>query len=226
MTFSIIGSAVGFITTVMVAIGLTGLIALMAIDSIGIPPLPGEVILTFAGFLVASGTFSFVAALVAALAGAVLGSFVAYGIGRWGRHWIISPRMGALRLDEKYLHRMEKWFAGRGQEVVGIARVIPILRSYISYPAGTARMDPVRFGVYTLLGSIPFTLAFLYVGMILKSRWDVITGYFEYLDILVVVLLVLVGAYLLLRWKNVVTPGWPPRRVPRAEDSPLAPPKP
>jgi membrane protein DedA with SNARE-associated domain len=224
MTFSIIGSAVWLITTVMAAIGLTGLLTLMAIDSIGIPPLPGEIILTFAGFLVASGAFSFAAALVAALVGAVLGSFVAYGIGRWGRHWIISPRMGALRLDEKYLHRMEKWFAGRGQEVVGIARVIPILRSYISYPAGTARMDPTRFGVYTLLGSIPFTLAFLYVGLILKSRWDAIADYFEYLDILVVVFLVLLGAYFLLRWKNVLTPGWPPRRVRPAGEPSMSPP--
>jgi membrane protein DedA with SNARE-associated domain len=226
MTLSLVGSVVWFITTVMLAIGLAGLVALIAIDSVGIPPLPGEVILTFAGFLVASGAFSFLAAVVAALAGAMIGSFVAYGIGRWGRHWIISPRMGVLRLDEKYLHRMETWFAGRGQEVVGIARNIPILRSYISYPAGTARMDPVRFGLYTLVGSIPFTLGFLYAGVVLKSRWSVITGYFAYLDILVVVLLVAVGVYFLLRWKNVVTPGWPPRRLHPAADSDSVPPKP
>jgi membrane protein DedA with SNARE-associated domain len=226
MTLSIIGSAVWFITTVMIAIGLAGLVVLMAIDSFGIPPLPGEVILTFAGFLVASGAFSFFAALIAALAGALIGSFVAYGVGRWGRHWIISPRMGPLRLDEKYLHRMEKWFAGRGQEIVGFARLIPVLRSYISYPAGTARMDPTRFGAYTLLGSIPFTLAFLYVGMILKSRWAVITRYFEFLDIVVVVMLVLIGIYVILRWNNYVGPGWPPRRAHASKEPLNSPPNP
>jgi membrane protein DedA with SNARE-associated domain len=226
MTFSIIGSAVSIITTVMLAIGLAGLFCLVAIDSFGIPPLPGEVILTFAGFLVAAGAFTFLAAFVVALGGALVGSFVAYGLGRWGRHWIISPRMGPLRLDERHLQRMEQWFAGRGQEIVGVARMIPVLRSYISYPAGTARMNPTRFGVYTLLGSIPFTVGFLYAGMVLKSRWNVITGYFEYLDVVVVIVLVLLGAYVILRWKNVVGPGGSPAPSRSPENSIKSPPYP
>ncbi len=223
MTLSLVGSGVWFITTVMIAIGLAGLVALMAIESFGIPPLPGEVILTFAGFLVASGVFSLAGALVAALAGGLIGSYVAYGVGRWGRHWVISPRMGPLRLDEKHLRRLEDWFARRGQVIVGLARLVPILRSYISYPAGTARMDPIRFGVYTLLGSIPFTLAFLYAGIVLKSNWDTITGYFEYLDIAIVLLIVIVGLYVILRWRNIVESGWPPRRVRSAEERAKAP---
>jgi membrane protein DedA with SNARE-associated domain len=141
--------------------------------------------------------------------------------------------VGQLRIRTDHLERMDAWFARRGELTVALARVLPVVRSYISYPAGTARMDPTRFGVYTLVGTIPWTLALLYAGIVLRSNWLVVSRYFEPLDIAFVVVVVVAVAYLVLLAMGTVTPGWPPRRGPRKEPAgiatpadPTAPPKP
>lgn len=215
MSFSLIGGAVWIITTTLATIGLTGLFALMAVESFGIPPLPSEVILTFAGFLVAEGTFGLTDTIVVALAGAMVGSYAAYAVGRWGREWITKPRPKGLRLDEKQLARVDRWFRGRDEWIVAVARMIPIVRSYVSYPAGFAEMNPTRFGLYTLAGSIPFTLALIYAGIVLNSDWAVVTSWFGVLDIIVVVLIAIGVVYGLLAWRGYLSWDWPPRRLPR-----------
>jgi membrane protein DedA with SNARE-associated domain len=213
MSFSLVGSVVDAITTILTTIGLPGLFALMAVESFGVPPLPSEVILPFTGFLVADGTFPLIPAVAIALAGALVGSFAAYAVGRWWRARITGLGIGRLRLEAHHLERMDRYFARRGEPTVAIARLVPVIRAYISYPAGTSRMNPVRFGAYTLLGSIPFTLALVYAGMVLRSNWTVISSYFRYLDIVVIALVVIVVAYLLLQIGGVLAPGWPPRRA-------------
>jgi membrane protein DedA with SNARE-associated domain len=110
---------------------------------------------------------------------------------------------------------MDRWFARRGESTVAVARVLPAVRSYISYPAGTARMDPTRFGLYTLLGSIPWTLALLYAGIVLRSNWTVVEQYFRPIDIALLVAVVGLVVYLGLVAAGVVSSGWPPRRGPR-----------
>lgn len=215
MTFSLIGSAVWVITTTLGTIGIAGLFALMAVESFGIPPLPSEVILTFAGFLVAEGTFSLSWTIIAALAGALVGSYVAYAVGRWGREWATKPRPTGFHLDERQLARVDRWFKGRDEWIVAVARVIPVVRSYISYPAGFAEMNPTRFGLYTLAGSVPFTLGLVYAGIVLNSDWAVITTWFGVLDIVVIVLIVIGVIYGLLAWRGYVSWDWPPRRLPR-----------
>jgi len=213
VTFSILGSVTDLITNVMTTIGIPGLFALMVVESFGIPPIPSEVILPFTGFLVAEGTFSFGWALTAALAGALVGSFAAYAVGRWWRQRILGLGIGRLRLEPRHLDRVDRYFARRGEITVALSRLVPVIRSYISYPAGTARMEPVRFGVYTLLGAIPFTLALIYAGMVLRSNWDVVRSYFTYLDIPLAALVVIVVVFLLLQIVGVLEPGWPPRRT-------------
>ncbi len=214
MSISLIGSAVWAITTVLSAVGLAGLFALMVVESFGIPPLPSEVILTFSGFLIASGTFDLYGTIFAALAGGLVGSFIAYAVGRWGRDWITRPRPAGLHLNEKQLARVDRWFQGRDEWFVAVARLIPIVRSYISYPAGFARMNPTRFGLYTLLGSIPFTLGLLYAGIVLRSDWPIITSWFGPLDYVVGAILVIGVVYGFLAWKRYVSWDWPPRRLP------------
>ena len=213
MTLSLIGTLAGLITTVMTTIGIPGLFALMVVESFGIPPIPSEVILPFAGFLVADGTFGFGWALTAALAGGLVGSFVAYAIGRWWRDRITGLGVGRLRLEQRHLDRVDRYFARRGEITVALARDVPIIRSYISYPAGTARMPPVRFGAYTLLGSVPFTLALMYAGFVLRSNWSVVSSYFTYLDVPVIAIVAVVAVYIILQIVGVFEPGWPPRRV-------------
>jgi membrane protein DedA with SNARE-associated domain len=99
VTFSFVGSSVELITLVMGALGLPGLLALMTVESFGIPPIPSEVILPFAGFLVADGTFSFGAAFSVSVVGSLLGAFAAYAIGRWWRSRLLGlgARSGSAR---------------------------------------------------------------------------------------------------------------------------------
>jgi len=212
MTFSLFGSFVTLITTLLTVVGLPGLLALMAVESFGLPPIPSEVILPFAGFLVADGTLSLGGTIAFAVAGGLLGAFAAYAVGRWWRSRLAGLGVGQLRIEERDLERMDAWFARRGEITVAAARVIPGVRSYISYPAGTAKMSPVRFGLYTLVGSLPWTLALLYAGIALGSHWDVVTHYFFPIDVAIVVLVILGAAYLALVANGTLERGWPPRR--------------
>jgi membrane protein DedA with SNARE-associated domain len=222
----IVETLVGVLTAVLTAGGLSALFGLMVVESLGIPPLPSEVILPFAGFLVFSGVYPFWAAFVVALAGSLLGAFSAYAIGRYGRAWLERSGTGGFRLNPEHLRSMDAWFARHGEPAVGFARLLPIVRAYISFPAGTARMDPKKFGAYTALGAIPFTAGLLYVGVLLGRNWASFESTFRYLDIVAVVVLVVGVAYVALRWRGLLSAGFPPRLTrstgsPRpAEDGP------
>jgi membrane protein DedA with SNARE-associated domain len=203
------------IVTILATVGLPGLLALMAVESFGLPPIPSEVILPFTGFLIADGTFPLSGAVIAALLGGLVGSYAGYAVGRWWRHRITGLGIGHLRLEQRHLDRVDQYFARHGESTVGLARLVPVIRSYISYPAGTAKMEPVRFGVYTLLGSVPFTLALIYAGIVLRSNWKLVSAYLVYLDYPLIALVVLVVVFLVLQVAGVLAPGWPPRRSPR-----------
>lgn len=211
MTISLIGSVVDIITTILSTIGLPGLFALMVFESFGVPPLPSEIILPFAGFLVAAGTLPLGGVIAAALAGGLVGAYAAYAVGRWWRHRITGIGIGSIRLEASHLERMDRFFARRGEATVAIARLIPVVRAYISYPAGTAGMPPARFGLYTLLGATPFTLAFLYAGFVLRSNWTAVSDSFRYIDYAAIALVLLGLAYFLLLTTDRIEPGWPPR---------------
>jgi membrane protein DedA with SNARE-associated domain len=214
--FTLVGSLAAAIIFVLTTVGLTGLFALMVVESFGIPPIPSEVILPFTGFLIATGVFPLVPAIAVALAGALVGSFVAYAVGRWWRDRITGLGIGPLRLEERHLARVDRWFAVHGEVAVGLARMVPVIRSYISYPAGTARMSPVRFGAFTLLGSIPFTLALVYAGILLRAHWAVVEREFEFLDYLLLALVVAGAVYVF-----VLYVAW--SRRDRAEEAATAP---
>ncbi len=213
MSFSLVGSVIDLIVTILSVVGLAGLFGLMVVESFGIPPLPSEVILPFAGFLIASGTFPLLPTIVLALAGALVGSCIAYAIGRWWRHRITGLGVGSLRLEPRHLERMDRYFAERGEVTVAVCRMIPVVRAYISYPAGTSRMSPTKFVAFTLAGTTPFVLALLYAGIVLRADWTVITSYFQYLDYAVFALIGIVVAYVVLQIVGVLAPGWPPRRL-------------
>jgi membrane protein DedA with SNARE-associated domain len=211
VSIPIIETVVNLITTVMTTAGLPALLLLMLVESFGIPPLPSEIILPFAGFLVWSGEFTFAGAVAAALVGGLLGSYLAYGVGRYGRHLVEGD--GLLTLDPKHLATMDRWFARRGESTVLVARMLPIVRSYISYPAGTSRMEPVRFGAYTLVGATPFTVGLIYAGVVLGKNWAVIVPYFHVLDYGAAAVIVVGAIYLALRWRGKITGGFPPKLI-------------
>ncbi len=229
MSFSLVGTVVDIVVRILSTVGLPGLFALMAVESFGIPPVPSEVILPFSGFLVAEGTFSFGPAVAVAVAGGLVGSYAAYAVGRWWRHRLVDIGLGPIRLEERHLARMDRFFGRYGDATVGLARLAPVIRSYISYPAGTARMGPAKFGVYTVVGSVPFTVGFVYAGMVLGSDWNLISGYLRWFDIAAAIVVVLAAVYLSLLLLGRLTPGWPPRWISRARapaDAPSPPPSP
>ncbi len=224
MSFSLVGEVAALIVEVLTTIGLVGLFGLMVVESFGLPPLPSEVILPFAGFLVAEGTFPLAGTIFACLAGGVVGAFAAYAVGRWGRRRITGIGLGFLRVEESHLRRMDDFFARRGEVTVAIARLIPVVRSYISYPAGTARMPPIRFGIYTLAGMTPFALVLLYAGFVLRAHWELISSYFHVFDYVLIGAIAVGVVYLALLVAGVLTPEWPPRRRSRPAPSEPAPP--
>jgi membrane protein DedA with SNARE-associated domain len=214
----LIETVVSVITTVLTVGGLAGLFGLMVVESFGIPPIPSEIILPFAGFLIYDGTFSWPGALAAAWGGGLVGAFAAYAVGRYGRQYLLTgPRW--LRLDPRHLDAMDRWFARHGEGTVVLARLLPIIRGYISYPAGTARMPPVRFGVYSFVGSLPFTTGLLYAGFLLRDHWTVIESYFRVADYFAIAGIALALLYIALVWRGVLTTGFPPRLT-RSSGSP------
>ena len=222
MTFSLLGIVVEAITVVMVAIGLPGLFGLMTVESFGIPPIPSEVILPFAGFLVAEGAFPLGWTIAVAIGGGLVGAFLGYAVGRWWRSRLIGFGVGQFRVRAEDLDRFERWFARRGEATVALGRTLPVVRGYISYPAGAARMSPGRFGVYTLVGSVPWTVGLVYLGMVLGANWTALWAYTVPIDIAFAVALVLAGVYAGLVALGYLRLGWPPRRGPRAPKGAVA----
>jgi membrane protein DedA with SNARE-associated domain len=167
----IIGILSGFIVAVISSMGYAGVALLMAIESACVP-LPSEIIMPFAGYLVYAGRFNLWAVGVAGAVGCVVGSLVAYYVGlkggrpfveRYGRYILVSPRD---------LDLADRWFARYGEVIVFASRLLPVVRTFIAFPAGVARMNLARFTVYTFLGSLPWCVGLAYVGQILGEQWD------------------------------------------------------
>ncbi|RZM09584.1 MAG: DedA family protein [Sphingomonas sp.] len=151
--------------------GYVGIALLMAIESACIP-LPSEIIMPFAGYLVSVGRFNLYWAATAGAIGCNLGSIVAYEIGkrggrplaeRWGRYVLIGP--GELDTADRFFKRF-------GSIAVLIGRLLPVIRSFIAFPAGVARMPLVPFHLYTFLGSWPWCFGLAWVGMKLGDKWN------------------------------------------------------
>jgi membrane protein DedA with SNARE-associated domain len=189
---------------VLTTVGLPGLFALMLVESFGIPPLPSEVILPFAGVLIVRGAagFTWPTVVIVAIAGGVVGALLAYEVGRRGGRALLLRWGEHIGVDENMLRRSEEYFERRGSVTVGTARLVPLLRAYISYPAGAAKMDRPAFVAFTAVGSLPFCVVMVYLGTVLGNNFTVLQHYFEYLDILVVAVIVLLGIFLLGRWRR------------------------
>lgn len=160
-----------FTTAVISAMGYGGVVLLMGIESACIP-LPSEIIMPFAGYLVYQGQFTLHGAALAGAVGCVAGSIPAYYVGmyggrpaieRWGRYVLVSHR------EMEFADRL---FARWGQWVVLVGRLLPVIRTFIAFPAGVARMDMTRFVVYTFAGSYPWCLGLTWVGMKLGEKWN------------------------------------------------------
>jgi len=144
---------------------------MMGIESACIP-LPSEIIMPFSGYLVYTGRFNLWAVSAAGAAGCVLGSLVAYYAGMWGGRPFIEKYGRYVLISLHDLNVADKWFARRGELIVFASRLLPVIRTFIAFPAGVAKMNLSRFVVYTFVGSFPWCMGLAYVGQKLGEQWD------------------------------------------------------
>ncbi len=161
----------GFIVAVIAKLGYAGIILLMAIESACIP-LPSEVIMPFSGYLVYTGQFNLWLVGVAGALGCVLGSLVAYWVGFYGGRPLIEKYGRFVLISSHDLDLADRWFTSYGEVIVFASRLLPVIRTFIAFPAGVARMNLKRFVIYTFLGSLPWCLGLAYVGQLLGEQWD------------------------------------------------------
>lgn len=160
-----------WITAIISAAGYTGVALLMALES-ACTPLPSEIIMPFAGYLVSSGRFSLWAVALAGAIGCNLGSAVAYAVGAWGGRRFVLRYGRYVLLTEGDLRRAEWFFARFGTPAILVGRLLPLIRTFIALPAGIARMPLLPFHVLTFVGSFLWCLALAYAGEVLGRRWD------------------------------------------------------
>jgi membrane protein DedA with SNARE-associated domain len=161
----------GFIVATISALGYSGIVLLMAIESACIP-LPSEIIMPFAGYLVSTGGMNLWAVGVAGAFGCVLGSLVAYWAGMYGGRPIIEKYGRYVLISRHDLDLADRWFTRYGELIVFTSRLLPVIRTFIAFPAGIARMNLKRFVIYTFAGSLPWCLGLAYVGQKLGEQWN------------------------------------------------------
>jgi membrane protein DedA with SNARE-associated domain len=189
---------VDFAVNVVGDLGLGGVFVLMLLESACIP-IPSEATMLFAGFNVDKGEYSLFAAVAAGVLGNLVGSWIAYGVGYYGRlEWFEKHAHHAF-IKPHHIRWAEDWFNRYGEATVFFARMLPIIRTFISLPAGVARMPFWRFTAFTLLGCIPWVFALTFIGKQAGANWEDWKNSLHYVDYAVVALIVLGVAWLFLR---------------------------
>lgn len=179
--------------------GYTGIIIGMALESACIP-IPSELIFGFAGYLVYLGKLNLFMSTVAGVAGGLIGSLVAYWAGYYGGQPFVNKYGKYLLLSQKHVDMAQRWFDRYGLKATFFSRLLPVVRTFISLPAGFAKVNLGKFIVYTLLGSIPWTVALIYAGKLLGENWRMLNLLGHEASLLVAGILVAVAIYYF--WKN------------------------
>jgi membrane protein DedA with SNARE-associated domain len=202
---SISGSLVNDVSQFVREAGLPGIFLLMAVSAACIP-IPSEVVMLFAGFAVAdpaqsasSHHLTMLGIVLAGVLGTMVGSWVAYAVGRGGRLELIERHGSKLHMGPGQIERAERWFRRYGDWAVLVGRVVPLVRAFVSLPAGVAKMPLLRFSVLSLIGSVPWVLALALAGDALGADWTQVRKGFEYVDYAIVALLVAGIAWAALR---------------------------
>jgi membrane protein DedA with SNARE-associated domain len=195
---SVTDRLVDFATNVVGDLGVAGIFALMVPESACIP-IPSEATMLFAGFNVAKGHYTLLAAVAAGVAANVVGSWIAYAIGYYGRIELLERHGRKLHIKRSHIEWADRWFSRHGEVTVFFARMVPIVRTFISLPAGVARMPFWRFTLFTLLGCIPWVFMLAFVGKEAGHNWTKWKDSLHYVDYAVLALLVVGIAYLVIR---------------------------
>jgi membrane protein DedA with SNARE-associated domain len=207
MFHKIIAALAGFIIAVISSSGYGGIVILMAIESACIP-LPSEIIMPFAGYLVSTGQFDLYLAATAGAIGCNVGSVFAYELGKRGGRAVVDRWGRYVLMSHGDLDRAERFFARWGDLTVLICRLLPAVRSFIAFPAGVARMPLLRFHVYTFVGSWPWCFGLAWVGMKLGDQWRTdprLSGLLHKLDVVIVGTIVVAAVWFI--WHRLKRPA-------------------
>lgn len=177
--------------------GELGVFLLMVLESACIP-IPSEAIMLFAGFSVSEGEMSLPGIVIAGVLGNLVGSWIAYAVGYYGRIDLLEQNK-LIHISPKHLKWADDWFARYGTATVFFSRMLPIIRTFISLPAGVAKMPFWRFTTYTLLGSIPWVLMLAIVGEKVGENWEDWRHKLGYLDYVVLAAIVIGVIYWLVK---------------------------
>jgi membrane protein DedA with SNARE-associated domain len=175
-----------WIVVTIAAMGYGGVVLMMAAESACVP-LPSEVIMPFSGYLVASGRFDLNLVAIAGAIGCLFGSGIAYYLGATGGRWVLERYGRYLLISSHELNVAEEFFLRWGAPAVFFSRLLPVVRTFISFPAGVARMRLLPFVLYTLVGSYFWCLGLAYLGRQLGRHWQSVGPYFHRCDGLVLV---------------------------------------
>ena len=189
---------VEFATNVVADLGLTGVFVLMLFESACIP-IPSEATMLFAGFNVSRGEYSLLAATLVGSLANLVGSWLAYAVGYFGRVDVLEKHGHKLFIRQHHLRAADRWFERHGDATVFFTRMLPIIRTFISLPAGVARMPFLRFSVLTFLGCVPWVFMLTYIGQQVGESWTQWKDSLHYVDYVVAAAIVLGAAYLLVR---------------------------
>lgn len=179
--------------------GYAGIVIGMALESACIP-VPSELIFGFAGYLVFLGKLDLFTSVAAGVAGGLIGSLVAYAVGFYGGQPFVNKYGKYLFLSKKHVDTAQQWFDRYGIKATFFSRLLPVVRTFISLPAGFAKVNLGKFIVYTLLGSIPWTIALIYAGKLLGENWRILNSIGHEASLAVVALLAAAAGYYY--WKN------------------------
>jgi len=189
-----------FVISGISAMGYWGIVLMMAIESACIP-LPSEIIMPFSGYLVYTGQFSLIETGIAGAFGCVAGSVAAYYVGVYGGRPFMEKYGRYVLITHKELDTADRFFAKYGDHAIFISRLLPVVRTFISLPAGIARMNFPKFVIYTFVGSFPWCLGLSWLGFKLGENWNTLGKYFHKFDALIGIgIAVAIGLFLWRHW--------------------------
>ena len=195
---SITDPLVQFAVDVVDKAGLGGIFGLMLLESACIP-IPSEATMLFAGFNVAEGRFSLLVVVTVGVLANVVGSWIAYAVGYYGRIDLLEKHGAKLHIKPKHLKWADDWFARYGDATVFFSRMLPIIRTFISLPAGVAKMPFWRFTLFTLAGCVPWVFMLTFIGQQVGDRWESWKDKLHYVDYAVAAAIVIGIVYLIVR---------------------------
>jgi membrane protein DedA with SNARE-associated domain len=189
MIYELLTTISSFIVNIISSLGYGGIGILMALESACIP-IPSEIIMPFSGYLVFSGAFALWPVIFWGTVGNLIGSLIAYFIGFYGGRPLIEKYGKYILVSRHDLEQAQRWFEKYGSLSIFFSRMLPVVRTFISLPAGIARMPFWRFSLYTLAGSFPWVFVLTYVGISTGENWSEIEIYFRKFDWLIIILII------------------------------------